>query len=199
VSFLADVALAAEKDDVAHTIDYGAVYRALVSSLSNSTFPTLKGFAEEASRICPRATDFPNVETTVCLPKALLHAENTDGGVTMRLETNYFADGVYGSSREEFSVKARLFCVIGVNPHEREAKQPIGLSLYSDDFGTVTDFQQLFSPLFDVSYSRLVKPRGISFEYSDRGVLAHRGVLLSNTGSLGRLHLPAYDFQNGMF
>jgi FolB domain-containing protein len=156
VCMFTDVSLAAEKDDVIHTIDYGAVCRALVEPLSNSTYPRIAELAAEVGEICLDVAGCRKVEATVRLPKAFLHAECKDGGITIRMEVNKTADGRTSRLQRDLLVVTQVSCIIGVNPHERKAKQPVilRLSTTSDFFEAVTDFQSTFSLLFSVSYIR---------------------------------------------
>ena len=153
VFMLTDVGPAAEGDDIALTIDYGAVYRALVDSLSKLSHTTLAIFAREAGQICLRVGGCKAAEVVAHLPKALLQAESIDGGITVRLEVKKMGEDQL-ISLPTLVMKTRLSCIIGVNPHERAAKQPIILSLTSASYRLweVDDFQKWFNKLFDVSY-----------------------------------------------
>jgi dihydroneopterin aldolase/2-amino-4-hydroxy-6-hydroxymethyldihydropteridine diphosphokinase/dihydropteroate synthase len=152
VFMLTDVGPAAEGDDIALTINYGAVCKALVDSLSKLSYTTLARFASEAGSICLRVGGCTAVEVVAHLPKALLQAESIDGGITVRLEVKKMGEDQL-TSLPTLVMKTRLSCVIGVHPHERAAKQPIVLSLTSRSYNLweIDDFQKWFSKLFDVS------------------------------------------------
>ena len=162
VSLHTDVHVAAETDHVDDTIDYGKVYRHLTNILSESSHPKLLAFAEEASKICLNAEGCEVVDVVAQLPKALLQADGPDGGVSIRLEVRRPAEGQRQTSCS-LSMKVRLHCIIGVNAHERNAKQPIILTLTSksDTLCEVTDFQGWFRELFEVRLPKASRVSGL--------------------------------------
>jgi dihydroneopterin aldolase/2-amino-4-hydroxy-6-hydroxymethyldihydropteridine diphosphokinase/dihydropteroate synthase len=156
-SLYADVRVAGDSDNVLDTIHYGNVYKALAGALSNSKYKTLQSCTEEVCQICLRVGGGDKVCATVILPKGLLRTEGEDGGIGMRLNMAKNSDGSMAIQSQTLLVKnLRLYCVLGVNPHERKDKQlvVINLELTLDLMADETDHQTKLEPLIQVSCSK---------------------------------------------
>jgi dihydroneopterin aldolase len=133
-----------------HTIDYGAVYRALVDRLSKFEARNISEFACEAGLTCLDLEVCREVEIEVRLPKGHLQSEHIDGGgFTLRMVMKRTSTGNKDDITEAV-LKTQLSCVIGVNPHEREAKQPIILT-FSSPSHVFSEGGYPLLPLFQVS------------------------------------------------
>jgi FolB domain-containing protein len=155
LSLPTDVDLAGQTDDVAKTVNYGTVYKAIDGSdLARISYPTLDAFTEAAARIALETGGGKTVRATVRLPKAIMQAaEGEQGGVSMDLEMTTGEEGVKSVQSKVLHVhNLRVACILGVNEHERKEKQVVVLNL--DLYGWVlpekTDYQKDFTPVIQV-------------------------------------------------
>lgn len=130
------IEVAGENDDVLKTIDYGKIYKAVVDSLDGSKHPNLDVFTREAARIALKTGGGNSVHATVVLPNALLQADGVG------FEVQDFKDGGTSDSTALFVKDLKLPCVIGVNRHERQAKQLVivNLRFYDVDEEGLSDY-----------------------------------------------------------
>ena len=128
------IELAANTDNVVHTIHYGHLGKAITKLVqSGKNFESIKIFADE---ICKTALGPGGgkqvVELTVTLPKALLLAQSF-GIVTQQVRQLQVEDSsvmqLHTESERLFVQGMKLACIIGVNPHERLEKQHVVVDL----------------------------------------------------------------------
>ena len=122
------IVIAGENDDVLKTINYGTVYKAVADSMEGSKHPNLTAFTRKAAGIALKTGGGKCVHATVVLPNALLQA----GGVGFEMQI--LKDVDTPDSNVAFVKDLTIPCVIGVNPHERQAKQLVIVSLKFYDF-----------------------------------------------------------------
>ncbi len=147
------VRLAGENDDVLETINYGTVYKAVAAAIDSSKWPNLESLAGEICRIGLETGGGKYVKASVCLPKALLQADGI--GFECALRNAEGDNNILGDAESNilFATNLRLFCVIGVNKHEREDKQPLVMNLRfqgASEKGE-SDYQGRLKPIFEVS------------------------------------------------
>ena len=142
------IVIAGENDDVLETIDYGKIYKAVVDSLDGSKHPNLDVFTREAARIALKTGRGNSVHATVVLPSALLQADGVG------FEVQLFEGGDTFDSTALFVKDLKLPCVIGVNPHERQAKQLVivNLRFYDVDEEGCSDYQSSLKNIQAVSF-----------------------------------------------
>lgn len=160
------VVLAGETDDVLDTTDYGKIYKAVVDSLDGSKHPNLDVFTREAARIALKTGGGNSVHATVVLPNALLQA----GGVGF--EVQVFKGGDASDSTALFVKDLKLPCVIGVNPHERQAKQLVIVNMR---------FYDVAEEGFSDYQSSLKKIQAVSIVYSTTA--CELGAMIVSDGS----------------
>lgn len=141
------IAIAGENDDVLKTIDYGKVYKAVVDSMDGSKHPNLDAFTREAAYVALNTVGEHCFHATVVLPNALLQA----GGVGFEIQVSENAD--IPDSTALFVKDLKLPCVIGVNPHERQAKQLVivNLRFYNVIEEVFSDYQSSLKSIQEVS------------------------------------------------
>lgn len=130
------VADAARTDNVADTIDYSPVYKAILSvAAETDEFRTLSEFAGRlGSRVLPllKAQGVFEVHVRARLPKAVRQAEGVQIMMDMEAQRETATEKVSGSVRlvEKYAVKGlRVECVIGAGAIERTEKQPVVMDL----------------------------------------------------------------------
>jgi FolB domain-containing protein len=156
-----DTGVAERSDDVKDTINYGTLYKALDEGLSGSWSSTLNNVACHVGDLALRESNSQKVRAAVVLPKALLRVEGNDGGIEMRVGVLKDLGGLSSiESRTLFVKNLHLYCILGVNPHERGEKQLviINLELPASDTRSSSsiqedDYQRKFVPLIEVCCS----------------------------------------------
>ncbi|KAF8251507.1 tetrahydrobiopterin biosynthesis enzymes-like protein [Wilcoxina mikolae CBS 423.85] len=126
IRLFTSVTLAGETDDVLKSINYGTVYKAVAKAMDSSRHPNLQSFTEEVCRVGLKVGGGKHVKATAFLPKVLLQAEGVGYEVSMTKQQ----DGEEVTAEKVLFVKGlRQFCIIGLNKHEREDKQPVSVNI----------------------------------------------------------------------
>ncbi|KAF1981928.1 FolB-domain-containing protein, partial [Aulographum hederae CBS 113979] len=159
------IAEAGKSDDVANTVNYGTLSKAIHKLAAYSkSFDDLKAFAEA---LCKTASETAGndthkdcaVEVTVTLPQALILGEGF--GIQLKQDKSGKEDALQTQSLHAFVRSLRVACVIGINPHERVEKQPVVLDL---------TFYEVKDALFK-EYATVVKRISDMIEQSSYGTL----------------------------
>jgi dihydroneopterin aldolase len=78
-----DLAPAASSDDLALTVDYGELARAVVSDIERDPLDLIEALADRIARTCLSTTPASAVEVTVHKPEAPMPVEVADASVTL--------------------------------------------------------------------------------------------------------------------
>jgi len=78
-----DLAPAASSDDLALTVDYGELARAVVSDIERDPLDLIEALADRIARTCLTTTSATTVEVTVHKPEAPMPVEVADASVTL--------------------------------------------------------------------------------------------------------------------
>lgn len=117
---------AAEDDNVAYTIDYGKLYKALNAAILGNQFASVHELYQAIKGSLP---DVKSWQITLSFPKAILSANN---GLRMTWNGVVDENGISTVMQTLKIDGLDCRCIIGVNSHERLEKQRllIGLSIW---------------------------------------------------------------------
>jgi FolB domain-containing protein len=150
---------AGASDDVAHTIDYGQLTKALTSAVDGHTFGSLRELANAALHIpfdCPTAVA---ARIDVQAHNQFLRADAL--GVTLFRDKNNRRRDI----DRMWMRGLKATCIIGVNPAEREWRQNVEVDVIFDDPGWIMpDWRGMHDKLIQVRESGL-QPDGISLSH----------------------------------
>lgn len=132
---------AASKDDVNLSMDYGQLYKRIMSRLNAvESFPTVIVLLSQLSEM---VTDYTTLDIDLLFPKALLQA---NGGVLYRLQIDK-SDPEAATSNLSLTVKQiACGCIVGVNPHERLYKQSLFIDISVPIMGAAIGVGRLEEP-----------------------------------------------------
>jgi dihydroneopterin aldolase/2-amino-4-hydroxy-6-hydroxymethyldihydropteridine diphosphokinase/dihydropteroate synthase len=132
-------------DDIAHTVDYGKLAKALTAAIDGQAFGSLRELANAALHL---AFEYPSTQaarTDVQAHNQFLRADAL--GVTL------FRDKTRGrADLDRVWIRGlAAACIIGVNPAEREFKQNVQADITFDDPGwMVPDWRAMHDSLIQV-------------------------------------------------
>ena len=124
-----DLVNAAARDDINQTVSYGRICKDVMTFVERTkSFDDLLSFN---TLICNLASlnswGGGNIDVLTMLPKASLRAE---GGLGLKTSSLGGEDRTIDDASIKFLVKdLKLYCIIGVNPHERASKQLVIVNL----------------------------------------------------------------------
>lgn len=114
---------AAQEDNVAYTIDYGKLYKALKGSIFNGQFQGISQLYQAIKANFPETVSWTIIVT---LPKAILEA---NGGLVVTWHGQVEAGGLPTISQVVSIRDIECRCIIGVNDNERLEKQRLSINL----------------------------------------------------------------------
>lgn len=114
---------AAQEDNVAYTIDYGKLYKALKAAVFNGKFESITQLYQGVRASLPETTSW---FISLTLPKAILDANN---GLQMTWNGQVEAGGLPSVTQALLIREIECRCIIGVNSHERLERQSLQISI----------------------------------------------------------------------
>jgi FolB domain-containing protein len=146
---------AGESDDIAHTLDYRTVYKAIrkfdaVESASAQKWDHLEQLGE---KIAEDIGFTKGARIDLEAPKALLHS----GGIILRLDdfpvSHERLINISHLASHRLAVKAmHIPCIIGIGEHERLQKQPVvvDFAVDADVSSKIKPFHVIYKELYEV-------------------------------------------------
>jgi dihydroneopterin aldolase/2-amino-4-hydroxy-6-hydroxymethyldihydropteridine diphosphokinase/dihydropteroate synthase len=117
-----NIQLAAEADKIDHALDYRIIYNDCVRSEAGQQHRSIDTIADKIAANVARDERISSIKVSITLPKALRQSEK---GITYTLFRK-------GSDKVSSSLRLngiRLYCIIGIHPHEQKAKQPVVMDI----------------------------------------------------------------------
>jgi dihydroneopterin aldolase len=114
---------AALQDDVNLTLDYGKLYKTVFAKIKDQIYGNVQGLMLDLARC---VEDYKLLGIDIVMPTAVLEAQS---GIHYHLRIDKSVPDQMEASWSMAIKGISAFCIIGVNPHERQYKQRLSIDL----------------------------------------------------------------------